>query len=666
MHGALIIQILLTLALLDFINTPSFADDAPKRLSHPPLRMAPGPAARPLAAGPARFVDAKNGDDQHAGTKEAPWRSIARALRSLQPGDTLYLRGGVYFENVYLSLAGRRDAPITLRSYPGEQAIVDGSLREFQESPVAAWEPVAGTEPPEFRSRRSFPNLRDVAGSFGDSMIGLQTYYHAIDLRASGEAVDWENWDRIDQTDIKPLYCGPGLWYDPQTGHIHARLAHTHLPPPVPNYAGPTDPRQLSLCIASFRSIPLRLDGARHIRLQDLVIRGAGYTAIEADQSLDIELDNLTVWCGTYGLRASGMQGLRLLHCGFYGNVAPWTFRGDGSKRDYPGRPHRNISRLNTHAIIEIESGRESSVYATPQNDDWEIAHCEFTDAHDGVYLGTINVRFHHNLLDNLQDDGIYLSPMYLKHKLEALDPQIHIYQNVFRQQLTALAFGGTETTTRDQVYIYRNLFDLRGRVQTGRPSVRKAEAGFSHGKLLGDHGSPPWASMNIYHNTCVMLEPSRDASMEAMGAVRPEYTRRVFNNIFLHLARLPGLYVPPTPLNIAADGNLFWSPTADAKQAASLLTKYRASPQFTHSQQYYPPGSLTNSQVADPQFTQAIADAEAKNDYRLKPSSPALNAGVPLPNDWPDPLKAVDKIKPDPGWLPAGAPTPTAGRAGK
>ena len=37
---------------------------------------------------------------------------------------------------------------------------------------------------------------------------------------------------------------GPGVWYDKDSGRIHARLAHTHLPAPIPNYRGETDPRR--------------------------------------------------------------------------------------------------------------------------------------------------------------------------------------------------------------------------------------------------------------------------------------------------------------------------------------------------------------------------------------------------------------------------------------
>jgi hypothetical protein len=42
--------------------------------------------------------------------------------------------------------------------------------------------------------------------------------------------------------------------------------------------------------------------------------------------------------------------------------------------------------------------------------------------------------------------------------------------------------------------------------------------------------------------------------------------------------------------------------------------------------------------------------------DFRLQTDSPAVNAGVPVPPDWPDPLRAADAEAPDIGALPLGA----------
>ena len=282
-----------------------------------------------LAHGAEYFVDPGKGEDGNAGTQQAPWKTVQHGVTQLRAGDVLTLREGVYFENIYLAMAGTADQPITIQAYTGEEAVIDGGWREFQEEPETAWEPVVDSKIGEYQSTRTYPNVREVLGSLGQSLDGLQTYYYAKDLRAENELLDWEDWENRDQSDLKPLYCGPGLWYARDTGRIHLRLSHTHLPDPIRNYERETDPRKTPLVLAPFDSVPLKLDGARHVRLRDLTIRGAGYTSIVFDQAKDVEMENVTVWCGTYGVMASGTQQLRLFNCGFYGNVAPWTFRAD-------------------------------------------------------------------------------------------------------------------------------------------------------------------------------------------------------------------------------------------------------------------------------------------------------------------------------------------------
>src|SRR3954469_538546 len=93
--------------------------------SHPAMRALPVASDRAMAAGPARFVDGAKGDDAGDGSKAKPWKTIAAAVAQLKPGDTLYLRGGTYFEAVTLGLRGTAQAPITIRAMPGELAIVD-------------------------------------------------------------------------------------------------------------------------------------------------------------------------------------------------------------------------------------------------------------------------------------------------------------------------------------------------------------------------------------------------------------------------------------------------------------------------------------------------------------------------------------------------------------
>src|SRR4051794_25856445 len=65
----------------------------------PPHRALPSLPNRAMADGPALYVDAAKGNDTGDGSKQAPSKTIAHALSLLNPGDTLYLRGGVYYEN---------------------------------------------------------------------------------------------------------------------------------------------------------------------------------------------------------------------------------------------------------------------------------------------------------------------------------------------------------------------------------------------------------------------------------------------------------------------------------------------------------------------------------------------------------------------------------------
>src|SRR4051794_29403300 len=94
-------------------------------LSHPPLRPLPALSKRPLDRGLGYFVDPTRGKDDAAGQEKTPWRTIKHALENLRPGDTLYLRGGVYREPIYCAVAGKKDAPITIRACPGERVILD-------------------------------------------------------------------------------------------------------------------------------------------------------------------------------------------------------------------------------------------------------------------------------------------------------------------------------------------------------------------------------------------------------------------------------------------------------------------------------------------------------------------------------------------------------------
>lgn len=639
-------------------------------VSHPPIRPVPPPANRPRAAGPAFFV-ATTGNDAADGSEQTPWKTINHALDQLKPGDTLYLRGGLFHENVYCAVAGKPDAPITIRSFPGEQAVIDGGIAEFQDAPATAWEPFAEGGEGEFRSTRAFKNIRDVVGIFGDSNIGLQTYWHTADLRAKNEL--WIDDPAMEQM-VLPHYCGPGLWYDKQSGRIHVRLAHTHLETPgLANYRGETDPRKLPLVIARFNSVPLFVDQAMHVRFQDLVVRGGGFNSVVLQMGIHLEFDNVTIFAGTYGLRSRSTGPLKMTNCGVHGIIPPWGWRSENGLYTYtpqyydpfiplpPKSNARNIARLPTHAVVVTEGSYEFEVFYYPYNHDWDISHCEFTDGHDGVYLSGRNIRFHHNWVDSIQDDAIYLSS-----PAPYFNDQIHIHQNLISNSLMAFgcnSAGGSLGT----IAIYRNVADLRGGVHVNRPSPKNAAGDVTSYHIFLVHGRELLGieAINFYQNTFISPSHANSFAHRTWVSTSPLTARRVFNNLCVYLNAYPPLdVVNATPEHdMQLDGNLHWSPAPDAAAPADFLDKVRASPASQKNKAKYPAGWAANDLVAAPRFLAFDRAASAPADFRLQPDSPAIGKGVVLPAEWPDPLRPSNGARPDIGALPVGSEAPKFGR---
>ncbi|MCU1293826.1 MAG: hypothetical protein JWP08_2676, partial [Bryobacterales bacterium] len=93
-----------------------------------------------------KFVS-PSGNDANPGTLAAPFQTIGQALKTMHAGQTLFLRGGLYRE--FVEIRGWWN--LTLRSYPGEVAIIDASIPDFTQPFNSKWEPVAGV-PGEFQS----------------------------------------------------------------------------------------------------------------------------------------------------------------------------------------------------------------------------------------------------------------------------------------------------------------------------------------------------------------------------------------------------------------------------------------------------------------------------------------------------------------------------------
>jgi hypothetical protein len=635
------------LAGLLALAAPTVAEDTYR--SHPPMRPLPQPSRRALAEGPARYVDPANGADANPGTEGKPWRTLNHAIAQLKPGDTLYLRGGTYYEGVVLAAVGTKEQPITLRSFPGELAILDGGLSEFCTDPAKAWEPVAGGAAGEFRSTKAYSQGGGF-GQFADSMIPFHRYLTFSDLRSANELYRQELNNR--QEDPTGIYCGPGVRRNPETGRIHIRLAHTELAGLGPrHYRGETDPRKLPLVISG-HDYALRIEGARHVRLEDLVVRGGERGAILitrhqediSQDAEDLQLDGLTLYASGAALRATARR-LRVVNCALRGHTAPW------------------------HSRFTVKNRAGAGYLVMAEGEDFEIAHCELTDHHDCITFHGLNgLRFHHNRIDNFDDDGIEPGP-------KKASGRTYVYQNHISRILNPFTAHANQPTFLDHepgsgVYVYRNIIDLRQGTYRAPPAEPDPSGAFLNGPtqlVCHDHGSPIHAVYYVYHNTFLMPDGGfRNYYGLSWGSHMRGTTRRVFNNIFLQVDGLPGLNFAGAAAadDFQADGNLLWGLHEGPSQTGDFFGKFRQSPLFAASKQTYPPGWGAHDQFADPRLMSLQADGNKPSDYRLQPNSPAIDAGVDLPAEWPDPLRDSDRGRPDIGALPLGAESLKVGMA--
>ena len=673
--------------------------DAEKFRSHRPIRPLPTGNNRPLADGPKLFVDGKTGDNANAGTEAKPFKTIQHGVDQLKPGDTLVIRSGLYYEQVTVSKTGTPEKPITLRAYPRELVTIDAGIPEFYSSPNTSWEPCPDGVAGEFQSVKKYPGLGttsnavNVFARFGDSLVPLQGYRWRKDLQNPSMLSKMEG----KSTEGDGMYCGPGVWYNVSTQRIHCRLAHTDLKAlGVDNYRGVTDPRHVWLVLAGGNAVPLKLNQAWHVRLQDLVLRGSRSSALSITRAGDVVLDGLSIYGGVGVCGVSYTQGLRAVNSSFHGPSAPWTFRG-------------SLKYRSVEAKVFSAAG-----WQPIGNSDFELAYCEFTDSVDGVFIGGVDkVRFHHNIVHSFSDDALFVTATADDVGNMPGGP-IHITENYFGRTLTAFAYGvghgrqlvrpDGSVQTGDGLWVCRNVFDFRQPVRYGMPAPDAVELP-SYGRSGGDHGSPVWEPMWYYHNTVIAMTPAwRSYYGNGWGGHMQVHTRRrLLNNIFLQATGgVDSLFSPLTEaIDIFADGNLHWVVDQGDKltdvveklrgRLSTEWTRYLVNtwrkthinpPKkdpgppalpgarkkdavgelFAEADKKAPPAEppvpewMAHDVYGDPMFMRFTTDYHQPLDVRVAGQGAGVDKGVDIPADWPDPMRKLDKGRPDIGALPLGA----------
>ncbi|MCE7913047.1 MAG: hypothetical protein DYG84_15230, partial [Candidatus Brocadia sp. AMX3] len=143
------------------------------------------------------------------------WAVLASTLL-LRPGDTLYLRGGTYYESqIAINVSGTPSNRILIQNYSNEVPTIDGGYMEFREILNSDWELYDSTRG-IYRSVRTYSNAVSVDGYFGSQNGNYRLVPYA---RYSNLSSSNENYTRSGS-----IYIGPGIFWNSTNERIYIRL----------------------------------------------------------------------------------------------------------------------------------------------------------------------------------------------------------------------------------------------------------------------------------------------------------------------------------------------------------------------------------------------------------------------------------------------------------
>lgn len=151
------------------------------------------------------YYVAPDGDDDDPGTIDEPWATWQKAVTESVPGDTTYIRGGIYQPTDYigftstigiviipgddLGVSGTASAPICYFNYPGERPILDGSLMTTN---IYGWLSGISVQNAEYIYFRGL-TVRHIHQSPPDFSREQKPYSEVYGISSSGANMRYEN-----------------------------------------------------------------------------------------------------------------------------------------------------------------------------------------------------------------------------------------------------------------------------------------------------------------------------------------------------------------------------------------------------------------------------------------------------------------------------------------
>jgi len=181
------------------------------------------------------YYVAPAGSSTNDGSSSRPW-SLAHALGGaggrIQPGDTVWVRGGTYFAPFRSTLSGTAVAPIVVRAYPGERAIIDGVNTTSDNFIVAgSWSVMWGLE---FTSTALSRYATVVNHNYrANTVINNGPHNKYINIVIHDGGVAFFNYSQQWDVEVHGSIIYNNGWQAPDRGHGHGMYIKSDVGPVV-------------------------------------------------------------------------------------------------------------------------------------------------------------------------------------------------------------------------------------------------------------------------------------------------------------------------------------------------------------------------------------------------------------------------------------------------
>lgn len=453
----------------------------------------------------------------------APYATVQAALDAAKPGDTVLLGPGIYRERVRFTRGGERGAPVTLEGRPG--AIIDGS------TPVELkWVPAPDIAPGVWRAPLDF---------------------FPFTVTANGQVITTLNEKRTAPLTQKEKDAGTQrsiLWPDAFRDGIRRsgwdgvralamyRQKEREL---IVRFQHDLDPREMNMTVAPREPVVL-IDGVDRAVVRGVTLRNSAI-GVQIANSLGSVVEQTTIDPADYGIvleAGADRATLRFnrITLNPYAGANPWR---RGSWDDW--QAHKIGGFWDR---IGIKIGRTLGGHHIHDNHIHD--HWDGIDDHgnppwgpqDNPPADNPGLRVHHNLIENLNDDG-----------METMGPGVNgeWHHNIIRR--TRCGFR-IKAPHRGPLYLHHNIFfenkeDFRNWAQ-GDQFYPEAEVWVYHNTSTSDPAvtmnykntpTPPSATgyryyNNLFWNRQWVLKKDEDPAPDWRGdynvylRVTPEYPR--------------------------------------------------------------------------------------------------------------------------------------------